>query len=349
MTDDAHMTLEEVHALALEVFSAHDVSGDHARALADTVTAAERDECKSHGLFRVPGYIKSVVSGKVTPDAVPTVQDLAPSVVQVDANNGFAPLALEVGREPLAQKARDQGIAALAIINCYHFAALWPETEALAERGLAAFAFTNYLSCVAPAGGIKPLYGTNPMAFAWPRGGGRPPLVFDQASSACARGEIMIHERDGKAIPEGWGIDAEGRPTTDPAAALAGAQLPFGGYKGAAIALMVELLTGALIGDVFGFEATENDNGDGGPAKGGEFIMAIDPARCLSGGNGGGGDEAGREAQLAHAEGLFARILEQDGARLPSDRRYAARQRTPTEGVTVPRSLYDTIVALKQG
>ena len=339
MSDLAHLTLDEVHALATEVFAARGVSQDHARAIADTVTAAERDDCKSHGLFRVPGYIKSVVSGKVTPDAVPTVQDLAPGVVQVDARNGFAPLALEAGREPLAQKAHDQGIAALGIVNSYHFAALWRETEALAERGLVAFAFTSYIPCVAPAGGIRPLYGTNPIAFAWPRGGGRPPLVFDQASSASARGEIMIHERDGKPMPEGWAIDAEGRPTTDAAAGLAGAQLSFGGYKGAAIGLMVELLAGALIGDVFSFEAGARDNGDGGPAKGGEFMMAIDPARCLANGT--------REAQLAHAESLFAKILEQDGTRLPSDRRYAARQRTPTEGITIPQSLYDTLTELK--
>ena len=183
-------------------------------------------------------------------------------------------------------------------------------------------------------GGSKPLYGTNPMAFGWPRVG-HPPLVFDQASSASARGEIQLHLRDGTPIPEGWAIDAEGQPTTDPAAALAGAQLPFGGYKGAAIALMIELLAGALIGEVFSFEASELDNADGGPPVGGEFIIAIEPARCI-----GPGD---RQRQLAHAEQLFARILAQEGTRLPSDRRYAARQRTPTEGITIPRELYEEL------
>ena len=138
----------------------------------------------------------------------------------------------------LVALAREQGIAALAVTNTHHFAALWPETETLAERGLVGFAFVAAMSYVAPAGGTKPLYGTNQMSFAWPRDGGRPPLVFDQASSAIAHGEIMIHQRDGEPIPEGWGIDADGNPTTDPAAALAGAQLPFGGYKGASNALI---------------------------------------------------------------------------------------------------------------
>ena len=339
MTTEAKLTLKEVHALATEVFHAHGVSAEQTRAVADIVTAAERDGCKSHGLFRVPGYMKSIRSSKVTPDAVPVVSELAPAIVHVDAQNGFAPLALEVGRQPLADKARSQGIAALAINNCYHFAALWPEVETLAEQGLVAFAFTDAMSYVAPAGGTKPLYGTNPMAFAWPRGD-KPPLAFDQASSASARGEIMIHQRDGHDIPEGWAIDADGQSTTDPTAALAGAQLAFGGYKGAALALMVELLAGALIGDMFSYEVSAQDNKDGGPPKGGEFMIAVDPTRCLRNGN--------QQSQLAHAEQLFSKILEQEGTRLPSDRRYKMREITPKEGITIPQSLYDELQTLRQ-
>lgn len=328
------LTLDEVRDLATTVFVHHGLSAEQTRAVVDIVAAAERDDCKSHGLFRVPGYVASLTSGKVKGDAVPVVTDAAPGVVHVEADHGFAPLALEVGRAPLAQKAREQGIAALAVTNTYHFAALWPEVEALADDGLVAFAFTASKSFVAPAGGADPIYGTNPMAFAWPRRD-RPPLVFDQASSASARGEIMIHQRDGKPLPEGWAIDEDGNPTTDATAALAGAQLPFGGHKGAAIALMVELLAGALIGDLFSFESGAADNDDGGPSIGGEFMIAIDPARCSASGD--------RDAQLAHAEQLFTRILSQDGTRLPSDRRFAARERTPAEGVTIPTSLFDTL------
>jgi LDH2 family malate/lactate/ureidoglycolate dehydrogenase len=337
MTDLARLTLEQVHTLTGQVLRAHGVSEPQARAIADTITAAERDNCQSHGLFRLPGYVSSVRSGKVTPDAVPRLHELAPAIVQVDGQNGFAPLALQIGCAPLAERARRHGIAALAVTRIYHFAALWPEVEALATHDLVAFAFTAAMSYVAPAGGSKPLYGTNPMAFAWPRAG-HPPLVFDQASSASARGEIQLHLRDGTPIPVGWAIDAEGYPTTDPAAALAGAQLPFGGYKGAAIALMIELLAGALIGEVFSFEASALDNHDGGPPVGGELLIALDPARCV-----GHGD---RLRQLAHAERLFAHILAQQGTRLPSDRRYAARQRTPTEGITIPRALYEELQQL---
>lgn len=333
---DPVLSLQEVHDLATRILLHAGASAEQARAVADTVTNAERDECKSHGLFRIPGYVKSILSGKVNGHAVPEVHDLAPAVVHVDAKLGFAPLALEVGADALEAKTRSQGIAALAITDCHHFAAVWPETERLASRGLVAFAFTGSNSFVAPAGGTKKLYGTNPMSFAWPREG-HPPVVFDQASSASARGEIQLHQRDGHTLPEGWAIDPDGNPTTDPTAALAGAQLPFGGYKGAAIAMMVELLAGALIGDVFSFEVTERDNGDGGPPTGGEFMLAIDP---------GATRRDGASAAMAHAETLFAEILSQDGTRLPSDRRFIARERTPIEGVSVVQVLYDELQTL---
>ncbi|WP_038097138.1 Ldh family oxidoreductase [Thioalkalivibrio sp. HK1] len=335
MNDEVRLSLEETHALAVSALRGQGYADRHAQAIADTLTAAERDECKSHGLFRVPFYVKALHEAGVSPDAEPVLRDLAPGVIQVDAHFGFAPLALQVAADPLEKRAREQGIAALAIVNAFNVSALWPEVERLAERGLVAFAFTAAHRYVAPAGGIRPIYGTNPMAFGWPRKGS-PPLIFDQASSMSARGEIQIHLRDGKPLPPGWAIDAEGQPTTDPKAALAGAQLTFGGYKGAAIALMVELLAGALVGGPFSFEAhAKNTSGSGAPC-GGEFMMAIDPARCL-------GSED-REGQLTHAETLFAEILAQEGTRLPSDRRYRARQRTPQEGIVIPASLHKTLL-----
>lgn len=336
-TEPVRLSLAEVAELAAKAFASHGVSTEQARAVVDTVTAAERDGCQSHGLFRVPGYLASVRSGKVVPDAVPVVAKIAPGVIKVDGAGGFSPLAIERGRALLVETARSQGIAAEAITNAHHFAAVWPEVEALADQGLVAFAFVSSMSFVAPAGGTEALYGTNPMAFGWPRAGA-PPLVFDQSSSASARGEILLHLRDGLPLPDGWGIDADGHPSNDPASVLAGAQLPFGGYKGAAIALMVELLAGALVGEVFSFEATERDNHDGGPSSGGELIVAIDPSRCV--------DATQRNDQLRHAEHLFARILDQEGTRLPSDRRYANRLRTPSEGVEIPGSLHEELLAL---
>jgi len=131
---------------------------------------------------------------------------------------------------------------------------------------------------VAPAGGTKPLLGTNPFAFGWPRPGENP-YVFDFATSVAARGELELYRRADKPLPEGWAIDAEGNPTTDPEAALAGAMLPFGGHKGSAISTMIELLAGSMIGDFNSPEALEFLGTTTIAPRHGELIIAFDPAR----------------------------------------------------------------------
>lgn len=337
---DIQLKLEEVHALAKRLLLAQGFNERHATAIANTVTAAERDECRHHGLFRIPFYVNAFRAGQASGDAEPTVSRLAPAVIKVDAHYGFSPLALEVADAPLAKLAKETGIAAVAINNALSVSALWPEVERLADKGLVGFAFVAASPYVAPAGGTKPLYGTNPMAFSWPRAN-HPPVVFDQASSASARGEIQVRLRDGRQLEEGWAVGPDGQPTTDPATALAGAQLPFGGVKGAAIAMMVELLAGPLVGDLLSFEAGEKDVANTGAPCGGELIIAIDPVRCLQNGD--------RAAQLAHSERLFTKILEQKGTRLPSDRRYEARKRTAVEGVTVPTALYEQLLEYSTG
>lgn len=355
MSDDhVRISLTDAHELAERACLRAGYAVHHAAAIARTVTAAERDEAVSHGLFRVPFYIRALAEAGVSPDAEPVFSDTAPAVIRADARNAFAPLTLERGTPRLAERAHAQGIAALSVVNAYNVAALWPEVERLAADGLVAMAFTASLSYVAPAGGTAPLFGTNPMAFAWPREGA-PPVVFDQASSASARGEIQVRLRDGHDIPAGWAIDANGALTTDPAAALEGAQLPFGGHKGSAIALMIELLAGALLGDLFSFEASELDTTGTGAPRGGELILAMSPRRFLPGGAATPGDAAGgappatsapAAAQLSHAEALFERILAQDGTRLPADRRYAARRRSEAQGVSIPRAFYEELHAL---
>lgn len=331
---DVKLSLAECHTLASTALQCQGFSTAQANAIADTITAAERDGCASHGLFRVPFYIKALANPGTNAEAQPTLSRPAPALVRVDAASGFCPLALKLGLPVLRDTAHEQGIAALAINNGHNIAALWPEVETLAEDGLVAIACTAANAFVAPAGGTKPLYGTNPMAFAWPRAD-QPPLVFDQASSVSARGEIQLHLRDGKPLPEGWAIDADGEPTTDPEAALKGAQLTFGGYKGASIALMIELLAGAMIGDLFSFESSERDTQKTGAPFGGEFLLAIDPARF------GNGSLA---AHQAHAESLFARILSQPGTRLPGERRRRERQRTQADGIAVPAALHQQLI-----
>lgn len=336
MTADKRLSLAELEELAWQVLSSQGFSPAQGHAIAESVTVAERDGCLSHGLFRIPFYVAALKNDNADPVVEPTLRVTESSVVHVDAHGGFCPLALKVGEPALLAKTRKQGIAALAIHNTYNIAALWPEVERLAEAGLVVFAFTAANAYVAPAGGIRPVYGTNPMAFGFPRKDA-PPLVFDQASSASARGEIQLHLREGKALPAGWAIDSNGHPTTDPAEALKGAQLPFGGHKGASLALMVELLAGALIGDLFSVESSANDVHGAGAPLGGELILAIDPAHCNRSGD-----------HLSRAEYLFAQVLDQPGTRLPSQRRHAARQQHLEQGVKVSGKLLDELQALMQ-
>jgi len=322
-----NLSVAAVHERALQTLLENGFSTLQADAIATTVTAAERDGCKSHGLFRIPFYVGALKNSLVNPQAVPeVVPNDQSSVVHVDGRCGFCPAALQLGFDPVMSKASERGIAALAIHNVYNIAALWPEVEHLAQKGFVAFAFTAANAFVAPAGGTKPLFGTNPMAFGWPRTN-HPPMVFDQASSVCARGEIQLMKKAGESLPEGLAIDADGQPTTDPDAALAGAQLTFGGHKGSSIALMIELLAGALLGDAFSYESTAMDTHKVGAPFGGEFLMVIDPTH---------GVLPGREQNaLQRAEALFDLLLEQEGTRLPSDRRYKARQQALQNGIVI--------------
>jgi len=307
------LTVSEIYDLAYQCLLSNGCNDENAAAAARTISTAERDGSISHGLFRLPGYIKSLRSGKVNGHAKPKAEPLTPAAIRLDADNGFAPLAIEFGTPLLVEAANALGIAVLTIRNSFHFAALWPEVEAIAEQGLVGLACTVAVPMVAPFGAKEAFFSTNPLAFAYPRPG-KDPYVFDMATAAKARGDIGIAARDGHELPPGVGLDSDGNPTTDAKKIHEGGViLPFGGYKGSAIATMIELLAAGLVGDYFSYEAAEVDNGDGGPARGGEFIMALSPA-ILSGSD-----------WAEHSDGFFARLENMDGVRMPGQRRFANR------------------------
>ena len=306
------LELNAIYKLAEGVMTANGCDAANAAALADIICRAERDGSHSHGLFRVPGYVKALRSGKVDGKAKPTVKHVTPAVIQVDGNGCFAPLAQAVGLPLLADATGTIGIAALSLVGVHHFAALWPETEYLADRGFVGLACTAYMPMVAPAGSKEALFGTNPISFAWPRPG-HDPVVYDMATAAMAMGDVQIAARDGHDVPLGTGLDADGNPSTDPAAITKGVLLPFGGYKGSAIALMVELLAAGLTGEQFSYEARETDNKDGGPPRGGEMIIGLSPAVV-----------AGDDWQ-DHVEGFMQKMTAIDGVRMPGSRRHKNR------------------------
>lgn len=331
------MTLDEIDSLTRRVLGHHGLAAGQAAAIARIVTAAEADECRSHGLYRLPGYVAALRSGRVDPLAEPKVASIAPGFIRVDGGGGFAPAAAEAGRAALMKAARANGIAAMALTRCHHFSALWADVEPLVEAGFVAWAFVVGQCSVAPFGGSRRLMGTNPIAFGWPRPEGRP-FIFDFATSAAARGEVELKRLAGEELPAGWAVDPDGRPTVDPGQALAGALLPFGGYKGSALSMMVELIAAPLIGEATSRAVADLDIHDGGPPPGGELFIAIDPRIAAPDGG-----------WMEEAERFFSQAGEQPGLRLPSDRRYAARARTRGDGVTVSAGLLAQIDALLPG
>jgi len=307
------LTLDEIHDLAKKTLLANGCDDETGSILADLIMKAERDGSLSHGLFRLPAYVAGLKSGKINGKARPEVKKISPSIIKVLGNNCLAPMVLNKGLPELIKAAKENGVAVLAINNSHHMAAMWPETEEVAEAGLVAFACTSYKPSVAPAGATKPLFGTNPISFAWPRPG-KTPVVYDMATASMAMGEVQVAKREGHKVPLGTGLNKDGKETTDPAEiADGGVLLPFGGYKGSGIAMMVELLAGALVGDNFSFETAAKDNNDGGPPSGGEFILAASPEKIA----GQGWDK--------HADIFFSKMKSMDGVRLPGERRHKNR------------------------
>ena len=307
------LTLDEIFELAKKTLLSNGCDEETATILADLIMKAERDGSLSHGLFRLPAYVSGLKSGKINGKARPEVKKISPSVIKVLGNNCLAPMVLNKSIPELVKAAKENGVAVLAITNSHHMAAMWFETEMVAEQGLVAFACTSYKPAVAPAGATKSLFGTNPISFAWPRPG-KMPVVYDMATASMAMGEVQVAKREGHKVPLGTGLTKDGKETTDPGQiADGGVLLPFGGYKGSGIAMMVELLAGALVGDNFSFETAAKDNNDGGPPSGGEFILAISPEK-LSG-----------SAWNKHADEFFNKMKSMEGVRLPGERRHKNR------------------------
>src|SRR5699024_9691503 len=312
----------ELRALCVDVLTHNGFSTPHARAITESVVQCQAHECYSHGVYRVRDCVETARLGGLDPTVEPVLSNRAPAIVQVDARGGCSLLSFELGSARLVERARELGIAVLAINNSFHFSSLWPEVEALSAQGCVGMAMTPSHAYTAPYGGKAPLFGTNPFAFSWPRPG-KHPYTFDFATSMVARGEIELHARRDEAIPDNWAIDADGKPTTDPHKALEGALMAFGSYKGSAISTMIELLAGPLIGDHFGHEtASVKANDPQRRPLHGEIIIAMDPAVFLA-------DE--KAENIDRAENIFDKIVAQ-GARLPSQRRHDAVDRSARDG-----------------
>jgi (2R)-3-sulfolactate dehydrogenase (NADP+) len=334
MSEPVRLALAEAEALACEALAASRTSPANARATARALVAAEADGQAGHGLSRVPSYALQARAGKVDGHATPRLEQVAGAALRVDGGFGFAYPAIDAAIAALAPLAREHGIAVAALHRSHHFGQAGAHAERLAERGLVAIVLGNSPKAMAFWGGRRPALGTNPLAFAAPLPGGADPLVIDLAMSVAARGKIVAAEKAGRPIPGDWAVDAEGRPTTDPKAALGGTLLPIGGAKGGALALMIEILAAAVTGSAFGWEASSFFDDQGGPPNMGHVLIALDAGRLSAG------------AYDERMATLLAVLAAEPDARLPGTRRLANRARAATEGLVIPAALHAEIRAL---
>ena len=331
---EMRLPLDELRALVVEILIGHDTAPHNAERVARALAAAEADRQRGHGASRVPSYAAQARSGKVDGHAVPQARRLGDSAAVVDARDGFAYPAIELAQQVLRDGLHTSPLAAVAIRNSHHAGVIAHHVEPLARQGYVAMSVCNGPQAIAPWGGRRGLFGTNPIGFAAPRVR-HPPLVIDMSLSKVARGRINVAARAGKPIPPDWAFDADGNPTTDAKEAMAGTMAPIGDAKGAQLALMVEILAGAVSASCFGFESSSYFTADGAPPRAGQLLLAIDPGPFSEGRFG------------ARLEDLLAAIEEQPGTRLPGQRRYALREQAEREGVAIPAALYEELMTLR--
>ena len=324
-------SISDVHALCTEAFTACKVTSAQAGPTIDALILAEAQGLASHGISRVPMYLAHVTHGRVNPNAVPVIQQQSASAALINADNGFAFPACNQAIKLAIQKASETGIAVGAVTNSHHFGVAGNHLRAIADAGLVGWAMGNSPAAMPAWGGKRAIFGTNPIAAIFPRTNADPILV-DLSLSEVARGKIMVAAKNGTPIPQGWALDAQGNPTTDAKAALAGMMLPMGGVKGAMLAMAVEIMVTALTGAHFGAEADSFFVDAGNQPRLGQLFLVINPDAL-----------AGRLAYESRLSDLIDVVLQDSEVRLPGTRRFALAEEAIREGLELPDVLVEQI------
>lgn len=350
----ARLRAEVLLDFATACFVSVGMRPDDAALVADSLVAAELRGVTSHGLIRLPVYLRNLQDGSVDPTARPVLAADGPAVATLDARGAMGQVASKQGMTLAIERARASGIAAVAVRNSNHFGAGAYWAMLALPHDMVGVAMTNGAVAMAPTGGVTPLLGNNPIAVASPAGSAHP-IVLDMALTTVARGWIKLASLRDEPLPDGWALDAQGHPTNDPNAALDGSLLPVGGYKGYGLAVIVELLTAALSGaamgpalENMGFTAGSGSGSGSGPDAGplqtpahqiggsgtGHFFVAIDVARFMP-----------LQQYTARVDALvqtmkLAQLVEGvPDILLPGEREYLAEQARRAEGIAITPEL----------
>jgi (2R)-3-sulfolactate dehydrogenase (NADP+) len=319
--------LNQLSELATRALTQAGASRPMADATVRALLYADARGLPSHGLSRVLQYTTHLLNGRANGAAVAKVIKGKAAACLVDAEEGLAFPACELAIAEAISRAKSAGACFVGVTNSHHFGAAAYHLEAVADAKMVGLAFGNSPSAMPAWGGKRGIFGTNPIAAAFPREHDVP-LMIDLSLSEVARGKLMIAAKKGESIPLGWALDKDGKPTTDPKAGMEGTMMPAGGVKGAMLALIVELLCCALTGAAFGFEADSFFVDAGNRPRIGQAFLVIDPDGL-----------AGREVFFARIETLVSAMLAEDGVRLPGYRRSAIAEAAQRDGVEIPDAL----------
>jgi (2R)-3-sulfolactate dehydrogenase (NADP+) len=308
-----------------------------AASTARALVLADMQGLASHGLSRVTQYAAHLQNGRANGQALATVVQHKVAAALVDAHQGLGFPACDLAISTAIATAQKAGVCFVGVTNSHHCGVLVDHLRAVANAGMVGLGFANSPAAMPAAGGKHPIFGTNPVAAIFPRRSDDP-LMIDLSLSEVARGKLMVAASAGQSIPLGWALDAEGQPTADPKAGMAGSMLPIGAVsspKGAMLALMVELLVTAVVGAQFGFEASSFFVTEGNVPRLGQAFIVIDP-----------GALAGKEAYYDRMEVMITEMLVDDGVRLAGARRLALERQATLTGITIPDTLYASLQKL---
>ena len=332
------ITYEEEKRVITRLLLAAGAGEEEARATAEVLAEGDLRGFSSHGILRLPYILRAIRRGTIICNAKIRVARETPAAALVDGGHGLGHYVAKRGMEIAIRKAKTQGIGCVGIFNTNHFGIAGYYAEMAMKEGMVGIVATTTDALVHPWGGVEPLLGTNALAIGFPTD---PPVLLDMAMSVAARGKLVDAAKKGERIPEGWAIDREGRPTTDPAEGLKGALSPFGGPKGYALAFALELLAGPMVGAAAGRDVVGTLEPKEGFSTKGDLMIAIDPAAFTS-------IEEFRSRARKFIDDVkgskkapgFSEIM------IPGEPELRARERNLREGIKIAEGVWSELVQL---
>src|SRR5690554_50296 len=232
--------IENIKIVAENILKKIGVPVEQAKIIVDTIEYAHLTNKGTHGIGRLPIYVRKIKEGLMSAETIMDLINETSVISHYNANNGFGQVAAYIGMNTAIKKAKENGIAAVGIRCSNNFGTAGYFVKMAAKENMIGFIFSNSSPAIAPTGGSKPIFGTNPIAIGFPGGNNKPLVILDLATSNAARGKIRLAAANGQSIPANWALDAGGQPTTDPNEALKGTMIPIGGYKGYGLSLIVD-------------------------------------------------------------------------------------------------------------